>query len=291
MLQPIIVYDDKQAVGVLNPGVVITIAVIVLLAMATLYVLRSIGLYTLSKKLNIKLAWFSFVPCLWMYTLCKIVGKSKFFNTTIDRLALVFTIIFSVISVSGFLCNFLKFFPYVMVYLQGGPLGLWTSLDTFGIGVIEGANYQFINYFDTPIINKLIQVLDYVSMFSGILDIVIVVAIFFPFFRKFWPEHYVLAGMMSFFGFFGIFAFVVRKKEAVNFEQYMRNKYYGGYGNPYGNPYNNPNYRQGQNGFGGGQYYTNQSPKESPFSEFEENSKDEPFSEFSSNKNDQEDNF
>ena len=286
MLQPIMVYDEKQPFGILYPGAVITIAVIAILIMATLYVLRSIGLYTLSKKMKIKLAWFSWVPCLWIYPLCKLVGNSRFFNTTIDRLALTFTIIFSVISISGFLCDFFRFFPFVMAYLQGGPLGIWILPDGFGIDVLEGA-YQFVNYFDTPFINKLVIVLDYVSAFGSILELVIVISIFFPFFKKFWPQHYILASMLSFFGLFGIFAFVVRKKQAVNFNEYMRSRYYGNYGNPYGNQYNN----QGPNGFNNGQNYYSRPSNDSPFSEFEEKNAEDPFAEFSSNKKEDEDNL
>ncbi len=283
MFQPIMVYDGKQPVGVLSPGAVITIAVIAILIVATLYVLRSIGLYMLSKKMKIKLAWFSWIPCLWVYPLCKLVGNAKFFSTTIDRLALTFTIIFSVISFSGFLSDFFKFFPYVMAYLQGGPLGMWISPQGFEIGVLEGT-YQFVNYFDTSFINTLVIILDYVSMFGAILELVMVIAIFFPFFRKFWPEHYVLASMLSFFGLFGIFAFVVRKKEAVNFNEFMRSRYYGIYGNPYNNG-------QGPNDFNNGQNYYNRPSNDSPFSEFEEKNAEDPFAEFSSNKKEDEDNF
>jgi hypothetical protein len=110
--------------------------------------------------------------------------------------------------------------------------------------------------------------------------------VYIALFRKFWPQHYVLATVLSVLGLFAPFVFAIRKKNAVNFSEYMRSRYnmyytpYGNpygrppYGNPYGNPYANPNAEQ-------------QTPPEHPFSEFAERGEanpGDPFEEFSDKK-------
>ena len=121
---------------------------------------------------------------------------------------------------------------------------------------------------------------------------VIEVNLYFSLFRKFWPNHYLLAAIFSiFFGLFPVFMFVIRHKEPVNYRQYVNSRqgyygprYYGGmhgqnpYGNnnPYGNPYANPQGQPNQN--------NNNDKSKEPFGEFNGKDDDEPFPEFDNRK-------
>ena len=78
--------------------------------------------------------------------------------------------------------------------------------------------------------------------------------------------------MLSFFGLFPIFAFAIRDKKAVDFNEYIRRRYYGAGFTPYGNRY----YGERGNPYG----QSNGNAGSEPFGEFD-NRPDEPFGEFS----------
>ncbi|MBO5068176.1 MAG: hypothetical protein J6C62_07240 [Clostridia bacterium] len=263
--------------------------------MLAFYVLRSIGVYVLAKRQGIKCKVLAWIPCLWFYVVCKLVGKSRFFGKPIENLALLFVIIFSLSQLFGFVQSFLVNFPLVGNFLQGREiLFAQSGLDLEAQGFFEYSSGMYVtNDFVNPYgmggiqtVNLILSIIGYVSMFVDLAEIVITISVYFALFRKFWPQHHVLASLLTIFlGLFAPFVFVIRKKEPVNYMEYLRSRYnYNPYSNPYGNPYNNPN--SYNNPYNNGQ----SAPKrpEHPFSEFAE--KDEvdpgnPFSEFSDKDN------
>ena len=263
--------------------------------MLAFYVLRSIGVYILAKRQGIKGKVLAWIPCLWFYVVCKLVGKSRFFGKPIENLALLFVIIFSLSQLFGFVQSFLVNFPLVGNFLQGREiLFAQSGLDLEAQGFFEYSSGMYVtNDFVNPYgmggiqtVNLILSIIGYVSMFVDLAEIVITISVYFALFRKFWPQHHVLASLLTIFlGLFAPFVFVIRKKEPVNYMEYLRSRYnYNPYSNPYGNPYNNPN--SYNNPYNNGQ----SAPKrtEHPFSEFAE--KDEvdpgnPFSEFSDKDN------
>lgn len=263
--------------------------------MLAFYVLRSIGVYVLAKRQGIKCKVLAWIPCLWFYVVCKLVGKSRFFGKPIENLALLFVIIFSLSQLFGFVQSFLVNFPLVGNFLQGREiLFAQSGLDLEAQGFFEYSSGMYVtNDFVNPYgmggiqtVNLILSIIGYVSMFVDLAEIVITISVYFALFRKFWPQHHVLASLLTIFlGLFAPFVFVIRKKEPVNYMEYLRSRYnYNPYANPYGNPYNNPN--SYNNPYNNGQ----SAPKrpEHPFSEFAE--KDEvdpgnPFSEFSDKDN------
>lgn len=263
--------------------------------MLAFYVLRSIGVYTLAKRQGIKCKVLAWIPCLWFYVVCKLVGKSRFFGKPIENLALLFVIIFSLSQAIAFVQSFLVYFPLIGNFLQGREiLFAQSGLDLGAQGFFEYSSGMYVtDEFVNPYgiggiqtVNLILSIIGYVSMFVDLAEIVITISVYFALFRKFWPQHHVLASLLTIFlGLFAPFVFVIRKKEPVNYVEYLRSRYnYNPYSNPYGNPYNNPN--SYNNPYNNGQ----SAPKrpEHPFSEFAE--KDEvdpgnPFSEFSDKDN------
>ena len=97
------------------------------------------------------------------------------------------------------------------------------------------------------------------------ITMIIEVTAFICLFKKFWPEHYILAAVLSAMGLFAPFVFAIRKRRAINFAEYIANRYYR---NPYGpNPYGAQNVQREkpENPFG---EFDNKKTPEDPFEEF-----------------------
>ena len=256
------------------------------------YVLRSLGLYVLAKRQGVQHKALAWIPCLWFYVACKLMGDSKFFGYPMKKLVVIFTVIFTVSEIMVFTQNFLVYFPIIGNFLMGreiviAPTGTTVNgFNEFVSGIFVGAD--FVNPYGlggTQVINTILSVFSYFAFFVDLAVLVITCTVYFGLFRRFWPQHYMLAGLLSIFlGLFAPFVFVIRKKKPINYIEYLRSRYnYNPYANPYGNPYNNPN--SYNNPYNNGQ----SAPKspEHPFKEFAD--KDEidpgnPFKEFSNDK-------
>ena len=275
--------------GVVWVGLAISLAIVLLL-----YALRSVGLFVLAKKQGIKKAGLAFVPAVWIYIACKLVGKTRFFNKPIEKLALIFTIIFAVSEILTIVYEFIIYFPlFEYAFIHDGAIFVgsasgagemlrYMSIDeTTGIFVAEQ-----IFPFGLSIgkVNKILDVIYYVSSIFDLASIIITVTVYINLFRKFWPQHYMLAGLLSIFlGLFPIFVFVIRNKPAINYADYMRERYQRY--NPYNNPYNNPQNNGGYNGSSAQTPFEDFEDKknkttEEPFKDFEEKNKKDPFDEF-----------
>lgn len=278
---------DASGYGIsISRGYVLSVAIIYLAIVLALYGLRSAGLYILAKRQGVKSAWLSFVPCLWMYVVCKLIGNAKFFFNSFSRLAVVITIFFTASAVLNLLWNFLTYYPITHYYLEGYTVNIVSKADKLIIETPEG---NFVNHFDTEAINVIRSVIGYASIPLDIIQVVITVFAFIALFKKFWPQHYIIASVLSFLGLFAPFAFAIRKKDPVDYAEFIRQKM-SYYGNPYGtHPYGRPN----NDGYGAGYgspYDNGESNRgsegEEPFSEFgnDKNKGEEPFSEFDKDK-------
>ena len=247
----------------------------------TFYVLRSIGIYKLAKGQGVQKPFMAWIPCLWLFTACRIIGKARIFSYSAEKLAVLFTVIFTAAVLVPLVYNFLTYFPYVMYYFEGGSISLVSK--SGGLYIECGSN--FVNHFDTQAVNVILKILAVFNYILRIAEIFVTVTVYIALFRKFWPEHYILAAVLSFFGLFPIFVFAIRNRQAVDFNEFIKRRYYGSGYTPYGNGYYGGN---GQNNGGerGTPYYGNPSDGDNdPFGEFS-NRPEEPFGEFSDGKND-----
>ena len=255
------------------------IAAIVLAVVLTFYALRSVGLFTLSRRKSYKFAWLSFVPCAWLYCACRLIGETKLFGVSFKKLALWVTIVFAVGEALSLVYNFIEWYPVVGYFTQtqNGEVTILTGMGG-GAYVIPGDD--FTNPF--PSVNlPIFKVINVITYFTSLFTTLVTVFLYINLFRNYWPQHYILASVLSFFGLFGVFVFVIRNKSEMKYSDYLRSRY----GNVYG-PYSNPYYRNGNggyngNGYGGGNY---ERPPETPFKDFAERGEvdpGDPFSEFS----------
>lgn len=265
----------------LTRGKALGIAVVPLLVTLLFYVLRSVGLFTLAKRKGLKNVWLSWIPCGWIYIACMLVGETRVFGISFKKAALWLAIIFAVGEALSLVYNFIKWFPYVAYFFAGGEITIKNTAS--GSFIIPGNDFN--NVFPS------VESAGFIVMnaASSVCELIVSVSTIFLFiniFRKYYPQHYVLASVFSFLGLFGPFVFSIRNRKEVNYGDYIRARYgnmYGPFSNPYnGNP-NDPRYadpRYGQN-------YREERPPETPFKDFAERGDvdpGDPFSEFSDDK-------
>ena len=253
-------------------GHIIALFAVVAAIAVAFYLLRSFGLYKLAKNQGIEHAFIVFIPCVWIYTAFRLIGNVRIFGTAADKFAVLACVLFSFATVLPLAYDFLSYFPYVGYVLQGGSVDFISGTDSY---VRTGTD--FINPFDTQAVITVLRIIYYFNHLFRIAEIFITVVLYINLFKKFLPERYILVAVLSFFGLFPIFAFAIRNNKAVDFNEYIRRRFYGSGYTPYGNGGNN-GYNDGGRGasYGGGQ----NSGGEEPFGEFSDRP-EEPFGEFS----------
>lgn len=292
-----IIYSDDYGVQLSTSlGVILAEFIIIAAIVLAFYVLRSIGLMVMAKKVGLSRACvvFSWFPILWTFTACKLIGDDKVFGKSFKDLALLFCILFGAFQGINFIVNVIAYFPIIGNVLLGRELYIlsfntYEEMQSYAIsrgleqtflsGIYGGSN--FVNPYGgaTAAMGTIINVSNYILPILQIVSIVITVTIYINLFKKYRPNHYVLFSILSIFGFFGPFVFAVRKREPVDYMDYVRSRYsyYGSpYRNPYGNQYNNPSQDTPR-------------PPETPFEEFAEKGEvdpGDPFGEFSQEKKD-----
>jgi hypothetical protein len=283
-------------------GGLIAIGSVVLAIVIALYVLRAIGVYVLAKRQNVEHAWLAWLPFTWVYMVCKITGKVRLFGCALSKLALPFTIIYGVIT-SVMLTQFvLTYYPLIGGVVFGGKrievlldVETWNKFLQDNSSMLEPYRYNTIfpvfhhkgdfdafypSYHSLYAIRTTLNVFQYMSLVFELAHMIIFINLYIALFRKFYPQHFILATILSMIGFFGPFVFAIRNRKAINYAEYMRARY-NMYGNPYANPYGNPYGNQG----GVEPNEKTQTPPEHPFSEFAERGETDPgdpFAEFSS---------
>ncbi len=246
---------DGQYAQVSNALIWVTFAISLAVALA-FYMLRSFGLYVMAKRKGLDKPYLAFIPCVWMFTACKLIGNVRTFGSTFKKLALAFTIIFSVGQVLNFVYQFLLYFPVVGNFLVGKELYLVMVTDASLIDAYvspewtQVSNSLYINEFSNPYlamgisnraVNVILTIINYVTLFTDLAIIVITISVYINLFRRYIPNHYILFSILSVLGIFAPLVFAVRKKAPVNYSDYLRSRYNMWYanGNPYGGQVNN----------------------------------------------------
>lgn len=241
-----------------------------------LYALQSIGVFVMARRKGVAHAWIAFIPFVWFYILCKIIGKTKFFKTTFNKLAIVFCIIFAVSEFLAVAYQFLLYFPLAGNFLAGREIYIVASelvpqeLTEYwvkGSGIFINPNnfaYPYGHGGAYPVhMMTLMNVIYYVSTVLSVLSIVLVVIAYINLFQMYWPQNHMFGLVLSILGIFPILVFALRKREPVDYKEFLRARYNAFY---YGS-FNNPNMPNGP-----------QRPQEpsTPFEEFAEKGEVDP---------------
>ena len=251
------VYLPDGSSGSIPKGIIWGGAGVYLAVIIAFYALRSIAIFVMAKRRNIKNAWLAFLPCIWFYTACKLVGDSKFFSKTVGGLAWLFTTIFIVSELLAFAYSFIVYLPIVGNFIAGNELHfvileegttvaselkeIWGGFPIYG-GTTYVDPYLVAGISDKAL-NITLTIISIASDIFALVSMIITIYLYICIFRKYWPQHFILAVALSWIGIFEILLFIIRKKDPVDYNEYLRSRYNGWYanGNPYGNNYNQTN--------------------------------------------------
>lgn len=251
----------------LSKGVLIAIIVAIVVLTIAFYLLRSIGVYKLSKRSGFKYAFLAWIPAAWIYPACKLLGEVVIFGKKIKGFGVYSVVIMAVLFAIQIANAVLVEVPLVIHLFNGGDIKITTEMSilypTFNTGVA-----------------KAYDILSTISSVLSFIEIFITVTLYFNLFKKYWPERHAVAAILSIFGLFPVFVFVIRNKQPVDYQEWVRARYSAYFAN---NPYANANFMNGQqNPFG-----ANQNANASPFKDFENKAEPvDPFEEFSDKKDD-----
>lgn len=275
--------------AILPNGLIWATFAVAIAVILTFYALRSIALWKMAKRHGLKKAFLAWIPCVWVYVACKLVGKVHVFGKTFEKWALAFCIVFSFAEVLTLAYEFFVYFPIVGNFLAGNQMFMFASDPSVSGGLtkegyteivgglgIYGETGKFVNPYvqagmNIKALNVSLKVIYYLGMVLDLVSLIFTVSLYVQLFKKYWPQHFIIAAVLSFMGLFPIFVFIIRNKQPIDYNEFMRQRYNTFYAN--GNPY-------------GGQYRNNP-PRDVPPTPFEEFAdKDEidpgdPFAEFS----------
>ncbi len=172
------------------------------------FIFKGIGLFVMSKRQKMSCAWFSFVPFLSYVQMGRLVGEVKLFGTRTKQLGLFVAIALFVTNVCSWVAD----------------IGIW--YEPFKEMVTTSKfDYNLYNY-TMENVSPIFSTLNIISAFSDLAYIVLWVFLLVAFFRYYEPKHPTLYILLSIFlGLTGIFVFVVRKHDKVNYFEQQR-KYY-----------------------------------------------------------------
>ena len=217
---------------ILTKGITISAVIVYVLVSILIYVLRSIGLYVMASKRQIKGKKLAFVPFLWVYVMAKLIGRAFFFQKEFKGFAVFACVVATLVGVINLVVNVLVYFPIIGYYLQGGEIlinlteGAYIENTYYAYRFISGIylkNNFLMPYTNILAVEKAIYALTTISEVLAIVSFIVTVFIYVFLFRKYWPRHYILATFLCLaFDVFGIVIFCLRKKEPVNYEEYVR---------------------------------------------------------------------
>ena len=220
--------------------------------MIAAYVFKCIALYTMAKKQNLKNIWMCFVPFLNFIVIGKLIGEAVVWGVKVKNIGLIVCILSFVSFVLSLAYNFRTFADMFLKVPDGGSV-------TFTSGFL---NFLYNINSTSKVINV---VLYFFNMILSLAQIVFEVSMIFLIFRKYNPQRAMLFSILSIFfeSLFGIFLFVSRNNDPVDFSAYRvyERRYYGGY------PGNNDNGGNGASGNANGG-----TPAPDPFPEFDNKS-------------------
>lgn len=253
-----------MSVGTMPVWSLIPILLVPFLIAVAMYLLRSIGIYVLAKRQKVDNLYLAFIPFAWVFLLCKLIPDVRFFGIPFSKIAVWVMISFIVKGVCDLVYDYFNYFPYIGYFFQDAEAMITFTSTEEGTIITAGANF-FNPYANNSVLVLINNTCVIISRILAFINTVFTVFIYIDLFKLYWPEHYVIASVFSVLGLFPIFMFVIRKKDKINYMDYIRARYYGGY-NPYGNRSENDEVPQ------------------HPFSEFAEKGDvdpGDPFSEFS----------
>lgn len=243
-----------------------------------MYVFRGIALSYMAKKRQLKIWYFAWIPFLAIYLIGKLAVSVKIFNYQVKRIGLIVMIVELVYFLCAAAYQYYFYAPLSFSILLG-------QLDSAQVITEYNAIYDYIS--STKAAYAAMTGLSLLHLVLLLLQILL----YFGIFRRYSPKQAFIFVLISMFVnfMFGVLLFIIRKRESVDYDAYVREQIRRMYGN-------NPRYGGTPNG---GNSDGEKRSSDTPFSGFgggsngSENSSEtgsgstgKPFSEFDSKASD-----
>ena len=223
-----------QYIGLeMSAGAVYGIFAAVLAVMLAFHVMWAVGLTSIGRRQGIKTAWLAWIPFVNRYVMGKISGQANLFGLKVKNM-----------GVWVMLLEFLDF------ALMGTAVGLYYA-DTLGaffagehVYLMSAGGFGSLPVPVTATGGELLipyasaaSVLSIISSFVALIALFFSISLYLDFFKRLVPETFWVYTLLSvLLDITGLMVFLVRKKDPVDYKEYMQNKYrrtyYGGV-NPY----------------------------------------------------------
>ena len=225
----IIISKSKDFITILSPAGSMVIQAWQALLMAgisvaiglTMFILLGIGLFTMAKKREIGKKWLAFVPFARYLLMGKLIGEVRFFGKKTAKLGLITCLILLGANLVTLIITLLSYCSVVELFLREGGVNITMIEEGMVIeGIKGGVSYP------RKWVYILTNVLDMISLFTDIASLIALVTIYVELFKRYAPDHYLLYAILSIIvGIEGIMVFIVRNKPAVNYGEYMKEKF------------------------------------------------------------------
>ena len=310
----VVIFED----GLVHKGTGTLIGVLLgyALAILALYILMSVGFFTIAKRKGVKNAKLAFVPFARWLIAGKIIKRAIVFGKTTQKLGVILTITSALYIGLTLIYTFIKYYVFIRGMFVGQSVVVLSTAENLAseiyliptatfTNMVDGTGrfvgninsltpYSFDNaysYYVRPWAQTVAEVSYYINMLVSLVHVLMTISFWNAFFRGYKPNSVFMYTVVSafvpwlvpFIEVGGIFVFIFRNREEIDIDAIMRKIYatngYNPYANPYANQYNNPNsdpYGREFDNNGGAK--PNQ-PSDNPFGEFENNDRnDDPFS-------------
>ena len=233
------------------------------------FIFQGFGLYTMAKNRRMKDKWKAFVPFVNIHYIGKLSGKCYIFGQRVKHAGLYAMLAQIVVTV---LCGLVIASEIYLYSTCGMPMydkwniPYWTGLQGFSLAV-----------------SRFFDVSDYILSIFNLVYTLLMLVLLFGLYKKYYPQNYMIFGFLVLLEPLSrcIVIFVLRNRQAVDYEAYMRaryeaymrrrQQYQNPHGDTYGNPYRNQHNNPYGNAYGSSQPSQNMSEPEDPFAEFSSN--------------------
>lgn len=251
MIESIIIQRAKETVQILyKNGVVITfygwqlILVAALSAAFTLtvYFLMGFGLRRMALNRNLKYPWMGFIPFARIYYIGVIAGESRFFGRKVKNAGLIAMIITAALFVVEGFYRVVSYYPILVMFSRGEAITLT---------VTESGNLA-VPWQWNDAVNVMYNIAYYLKYFLDLALLFVNIMLYMDLFKKYSPARYFLFALLTvLLPIGGIFVFALRNKPAINFSDYIKERYMrmqGTFTGPRPTPPDNPFREFGERG-------------------------------------------
>ena len=212
---------EDGTIGTLSFTQLFITAGIMLAVMLALYVLMGVGLMTMAKRREMKNSYLAFIPFARYYLVGKLIGKSRLFGKPIKNIG-VLAVVTSACTFGLMAIYYIaSYLPIILAVFQGATVVIEST--------VEGTFYSGFSFSSEAIKKAFNITISVSSILHTILDLVnffVMLEIYSELFKKYAPERYFLFAFIAILtGCGGIIVFALRNKKAIDYNEYIKERF------------------------------------------------------------------